>query len=83
MVVRLFRQHDIEAGEGDRTFVVSLGSHSEAIEIVEIFIVLQLFRILGVRGDSGMFPEIPIECAKLCQAWPADPKNRYRDSFRR
>lgn len=28
------------------------------------------FSILGVRGGSAMLPGIPIECAKLCQAWP-------------
>ena len=56
MVVRLFRQHDIEAGEGDRTFVVSLGSHSERLDIVEVFIFLQLFQD---HGGSSRFRDVP------------------------
>jgi hypothetical protein len=68
MVVRLFRQHDIEAGEGDRTFVVSLGSHSEAIEIVEVFIVLQLFQDLGC---SRRFWDVPRNSDRACQIVPS------------
>ena len=67
MDARRLRENGVEARESNRTVVVSLRSHSEAIDIVEVFIVAQLLQCLGCLWR---FRDVPRNSDRVCQIVP-------------